>query len=178
MDILNFLFLKKQDLIRTEANDAKTDLLVLGASVSQTKRDDQYQTYGLPLADAVVSADKSNTEYYTVDLNVTSIVPVTTQKGVIEVFNLPSGPVPLPGFASAVPLIITNDSVDFTDADRVYMQTSLYYNPLGDDNFVPYFVSTGFLPGISCALYNASPIAAGSNQGSGKLYIYFELYNF
>lgn len=178
MDILNFLFLKKQDLIRTEANDAKTDLLVLGASVSQTKRDDQYQTYGLPLTDAVVSADKSNTEYYTVDLSETSIVPVTTQKGVIEVLNLPSGPVPLPGFVSAVPLIITNDSVDFTDADKVYMQTSLYYSPLVNDTFIPYFVSTGFLPGINCALYNASPIAEGSNQGLGKLYIYFELYNF
>jgi hypothetical protein len=178
MDILNFLFLKKQDLIRTEANDAATDLLILGANVPQSKRDDQYQTYALPLADAVVSADKSNTEYYTVDLNVTSIVPVTSQKGVIEVLNLTAGPVPSPGFASAIPLIITNDSVDFTDADRVYLQTSLYYNPSIDDNYVPYFVSTGFLPGISCALYNASPVAAGVNQGAGKLYIYFELYSF
>ncbi len=51
MDILNFLFLKKQDLIRTEANDAATDLLILGANVPQSKRDDQYQTYALPLAD-------------------------------------------------------------------------------------------------------------------------------
>lgn len=178
MDILNFLFLRKNDLVRTEANNAKTDLLVLGAEVAQSKRDDQYQTYGLPLADAVISADKANTEYYTVDLNTTSIIDVTTQKGVIEVYNLPSGPVPQPGFATAIPLIITNSGVDFTDADRVYIQTSLYYNAQFDDNFVPYFLSTGFLPGVSFALYNASPVAAGANQGQGKLYIYFELYNF
>jgi len=178
MDILNFLFLRKHDLVRSEASNASTDLLVLGAQVAQSKRDDQYQTYGLPLANAVVSADKANTEFYILDLNTTFIAEVSTQKGVIELTTLFLAPPPLPGFATSLPITIVNPDVDFSDTDRVYIQTSLYYSPAVDDNFVPYLITTGVATGINLTLYNASPLPAGAGQGEGELYIYFELYNF
>jgi len=50
MDILNWLYLKKQQLIRTVANNIETDVLPVGADVSFQKRGDKYQTYGLTLA--------------------------------------------------------------------------------------------------------------------------------
>lgn len=179
MDILNFLFLRKHDLVRSEASNASTDLLVLGAQVAQSRRDDQYQTYGLPLANAVVSADKANTGYYVLDFTSSLIADVITQKGVIEFPTFFLTPAPLPGFASSLSLKIANPDVDFSDLDRVYIQTSLYYSPAIDDNFIPYLISTGAtISGIDLALYNASPLPAGTNQGEGKLYIYFELYNF
>lgn len=60
MDILNWLFLKKQQLIKTEANNAKTDLVVLGAEVPFTQRGDGYQDYAMPLADAVAAGCTEN----------------------------------------------------------------------------------------------------------------------
>jgi len=50
MDILNWLHIKKQQLIRTVANNIETDVLPVGADVSFQKRGDKYQTYGLTLA--------------------------------------------------------------------------------------------------------------------------------
>lgn len=60
MTILNWLFWKKQQLIKTEANNAKTDLVVLGAEVPFTKRDDGYQDYAMSLADAVAAGCTEN----------------------------------------------------------------------------------------------------------------------
>lgn len=69
MDILNWLSLKRQQLIKTKPNDAKTDLVILGAEVPFTQRGDGYQNYAMSLADAVNSVvDDSytyNTEVYT-----------------------------------------------------------------------------------------------------------------
>lgn len=53
MDILNWIYLKTQGLIRTKANNPATDVIALGAEVPFTTRGDGYQTYGMPLADAV-----------------------------------------------------------------------------------------------------------------------------
>jgi len=51
MDILNWLYLKRQQLIKTTVNNPDTDLLVLGAEVPFTKRDDGYQNYAMTVAD-------------------------------------------------------------------------------------------------------------------------------
>lgn len=53
MDILNWLYLKTQGLVRTQVNDAKTDLVALGTEVPFIQRGDGYQTYSMTLADAV-----------------------------------------------------------------------------------------------------------------------------
>lgn len=63
MDILNWLYLKTQGLVRTQANDAKTDLITLGAEVPFTTRGDGYQAYAMPLADAVHAGCVENNTY-------------------------------------------------------------------------------------------------------------------
>lgn len=65
MTILNWLYWKKQQLIKKTANDAKTDLVVLGAEVPFTKRDDGYQDYAMTLADAVHAGCTENNTLYT-----------------------------------------------------------------------------------------------------------------
>ena len=51
MDILNWLYLRKEQLIKKTANNPKTDLVVLGADVTFAKRGDQYQTYAMTVED-------------------------------------------------------------------------------------------------------------------------------
>jgi len=50
MDILNWLHIKRQALIRTVL-DSPQDLVVLGADVSFQKRGDKYQSYAMPSTD-------------------------------------------------------------------------------------------------------------------------------
>jgi hypothetical protein len=178
MDILNWLYIKTQGLVRTEANNAKTDLVALGANVGFQKRDDQYQTYAMTLADAVNSADAANTAYYTLDYGIDGfIIDVTTTKGVIEITNF-AADVPDPAFATAVPLIIQNSDITFGNPDNLYLQLSVYYKPTIDDNFIPYLLATGAILGQEVAIFNANPAVAGANQGTGFLYVYYELYQF
>jgi len=51
MNIINWLYLKRQQLIKTEVNDATTDLILLGAQVPFTTRDDGYQDYAMTIQD-------------------------------------------------------------------------------------------------------------------------------
>lgn len=163
MDILNWFYLRKEKLIRKTANNAEKDLIAVGADVTFLKRDDRYKTYAMPLKDLSVAGDVANTAYYTVDLNTTSVVNVTTQKGVIEITMNTSIADPLPAFGSAVPLVIANADMDFSNADNVYLQTTPYYNPSFGDTFIPYVLSTGFLPtGATFAIFNANPSVAGA----------------
>jgi len=55
MDILNWLRIKKQQLIRTTLDSPK-DLVVLGADVSYQKRGDKYQSYAMPAEDFLATA--------------------------------------------------------------------------------------------------------------------------
>jgi hypothetical protein len=179
MDILNWLYLRKQQLIRTTANNADTDIVALGADVTFAKRDDLYKTYAMTLKDLSVAGDVANTGYYTVDLDVPVIsVDVNTQKGVIEIIMDETNTNPLPAFGSSVSMIITNANMDFTDSDKIYMQYSVYYRPLGDDSFIPYVLSTGVTSGTNFEIFNASPALAGTAQFTGRFYLYYELYNF
>ena len=163
MDILNWLYLRKEQLIRTTANNPETDLVAIGADVTFAKRDDKYKTYAMPIKDLVATGDVANTAYYTVDLGVTNVVNVTTQKGVIEITMDNTIADPLPAFGSIVPLVINNVDMDFSNADNVYIQTSPYYNPAIGDTFIPYVISTGVLPiGASFAIFNANPTLAGA----------------
>ncbi len=163
MDILNWLYLRKEQLIRTTANNPATDLVAIGADVTFAKRDDKYKTYAMPIKDLVAAGSAANTAYYTVDLNTTSVVNVTTPKGVIEITMDNTIADPLPAFGSVVPLIINNVDMDFSNADNIYIQTSPYYNPAIGDTFIPYVISTGVLPiGASFAIFNANPALAGA----------------
>lgn len=51
MDILNWLYLRKNQLIKKTVNNATTDLVVLGADATFAKRDDKYKTYAMTVED-------------------------------------------------------------------------------------------------------------------------------
>ena len=55
MDILNWLYIKRQALIRTVL-DSPQDLVILGADVSFQKRGDKYQSYAMPAEDFLALA--------------------------------------------------------------------------------------------------------------------------
>lgn len=81
MDILNWLYIRKQQLIKTEVNDASTDLLVLGAEVPFTTRDDGYQSYGMTVQSLIpLVYNKANVTQIT---NPTTPVTVNANSGII-----------------------------------------------------------------------------------------------
>jgi hypothetical protein len=179
MDILNWLYIKSQQLIRTKANDPNSDLVVLGANVGFNKRDDQYQTYAMPLSAAVQSGCTGNTKHYELDITNTTVVTVDTPRGIIDITGMGSS-VPLtpdPAFATSVYFLINNPDLDLSISNRddIYVQYSVYYNNVKFDNVVPYLISTGVANGLEFNLYNASP-AAGVENWQGALYVYYELY--
>lgn len=51
MDILNWIYLKTQGLIKRTPNNTDTDTLAIGANVGFQRRGDSYQTYGMTLGD-------------------------------------------------------------------------------------------------------------------------------
>jgi hypothetical protein len=164
MDILNWLYLRTNKLIKTTVNNPK-DLVVLGADVTFIKRGDKYQTYAMSVEDLFNNADVNATGYYTIDMNavVTPIVDVTTKKGVIEIIMESPALNPQPAFATAVPLYVNNAAMDFTDPDAIYMQHSVYYSPVMGDSFIPYVISTGATPtGSEFAIFNANPALVGA----------------
>lgn len=186
MDILNWLYTKAAGLVKTTANDPNTDLIALGANVGFNKRDDQYQTYGMTLKNAVQSGCTGNTKHYELDMTVTNTVTVDTPRGIIDITGMGTAPflTPDPAFAFQTPFYINNPDLDLTVANRdnVYLQYSVYYaSAPTDDNAIPYLISTGFIipNGVGFNLYNANPAAAPvapNNQWTGALYVYYELY--
>jgi len=180
MTILNWLYLKKQQLIKTEANNAETDLIVLGAQVPFTTRDDGYQDYAMPLKDAVQSGNQANTKHYELDITATSTVTVNTNRGIIDITGMGSS-VPLTpalAYGSSVGFLINNPDLDLTFAnkDNIYVQYSVYYNQAATDNTIPYLIATGVSAGLGFNLYNANPAVASANNWDGDLYVYYELY--
>jgi hypothetical protein len=180
MNIINWIYLKKQQLIRTEANNADTDLIVLGAEVPFTTRDDGYQDYAMTLKDAVQSGCKANTKHYELNRALTDTVTVNTVKGIIDITGMgTSDPLkPARALGSSVSFKINNPDLDLTltNRDNIYVQYSLYYKNVATDNTVPYLISTGVANGLEFNLYNANPAIAGANNWDGALYIYYELY--
>jgi hypothetical protein len=181
MDILNWLYIKRQQLIRTEANNASTDLLVLGAEVPFTTRDDGYQSYAMPLANAIQSGNVGNTKHYTLDIAVTSSVTVDTPRGIIDILGMGSSAplTPAIAYGSSVSFLIDNPDLDLTFANRdnIYVQYSVYYSQVFGDKAIPYLISTGVANGLEFNLYNANPsLVVGLNNWEGALYVYYELY--
>jgi hypothetical protein len=165
MDILNWLYLKKQQLIKKEANNPQTDLIVLGAEVPFTERGDGYQNYAMTLANGVQSGNQGNTAHYELDMTVTNTVTVNTTRGIIDIIGMGTAPflTPDPAFAFQTPFYINNPDLDLTIANR---------------DKIPYLISTGFIipNGVGFNLYNANPAVATANNWTGALYVYYELY--
>jgi hypothetical protein len=51
MDILNWVYLLKNKLVKTTVQNPEQDLLVLGSKVTYAKRGDKYQSYGMTVQD-------------------------------------------------------------------------------------------------------------------------------
>jgi hypothetical protein len=156
-----------------------TDLIALGRA--DKNYDGGYRPIAISAEDLIqqVVDTVNNTGYYTVDLAVTSLVPVTTPKGVIEITMDETNLNPEPAFFNSVGLYIQNADMDFTDQDKIYIQFSTYYSQSMGDTFIPYVLSTGGAPtGINLSIFNANPAPAGPGQFIGKMYLYYELYNF
>jgi hypothetical protein len=180
MDILNWIYMKTAGLIRTTANNPNTDLIAVGANVGPVQRGDSYQTYAMPIKDLVESGCEANTVHYELDITQTSLVTVTTPRGIIDILGLGSAPLltPNPAFASTTAFFINNPELDLTigNRDNIYIQYSVYYSASGVDNAIPYLINTGLASGAQFNLYNANPAVAGANNWEGALYVYYELY--
>jgi hypothetical protein len=181
MDILNWIFLRKEELIKTKANDPDTDLVALGADVTYNKRGDKYQTYAMPLKYAVQDGLIANTAHYELDITTSNVVTVTTPRGIIDITGMGTAAplTPDAAFATSTPFFINNPELDLTigNRDNVYVQYSVYYNQAISDNAIPYLLSTGFIsPGLGFNLFNANPALADAQNWTGALYVYFELY--
>jgi hypothetical protein len=181
MDILNWLYLRKEQLIKTTANNPETDLVAIGADVTFAKRDDKYKTYAMPIKDLVAAGSVANTGSYELDLDVTNVVTVTTQKGIIDILGMGElgDTTPDPSFANPEVIYINNPELDLTVANRenIYIQYSIYYSPTIDDNAIPYVMSTGIATtGIELTVFNANPAIADTNNWQGAFYLYYELY--
>ncbi len=172
--------MKTAGLVKTTANNPDTDLIALGANVGFNKRDDQYQTYAMPLKDAVQAALPANTAHYELDIAVSQVVEVSTPRGIIDIVNMGTAALltPDPAFATSVPFFINNPELDLTFANRdnIYVQYSLYYNRAVNDDAIPYLISTGLTPGLGFNLYNANPTGPDIANWTGALYVYYELY--
>lgn len=122
--------------------------------------------------------DISDIAYYTVDASSTSVVSVTTSKGIIEINNFESvASLPTPSFAVSSPLYIYNADIS-TNVDDNYVQITPYYKQALSDKAIPYILVTGALANqVSLNIYNASPAVAGANQWEGTFYIFYEIKN-
>ena len=150
-NLTNFASIIRDRMVKKET--VPTDLIALGRA--DANYDGGYRPIAINAGNLIqqVVDTVNNTGYYTVDLAVTSVVDVTTQKGVIEIAMDYLIADPLPAFASSVGLTITNADMDFTDLDKVYMQFSVYYNQGPDDTFIPYVLSTGAIVGSNFNIF-------------------------
>ena len=179
MDILNWLHIKKQNLIRTTL-DSPQDLLVLGADVSFQKRGDKYQSYAMPAKDFIEAGLIANTAHYELDITVTNTVTVNTIRGIIDITGMGTTAflTPDPAYATSYPFLINNPDLDLSvgNIDNIYVQYSVYYRQAADDNAIPYLISAGASSGLGFNLYNANPAIADTANWTGALYVYYELY--
>jgi len=70
MDILNWVYLLKNKLVKTTVQDPAQDLLVIGNNVTFAKRGDKYQSYGMTVEDfaAYVASTAGTQMNYTTGL--------------------------------------------------------------------------------------------------------------
>lgn len=149
------------------------------ASPDQIIRNAQYKEAALPrFAHLNELVDQVNDiAAYSIDLSAVTTLAVTTSKGIIAVTIDTGASDPDPAFATSVSFTITNDDIP-ADLNSVYVQVTPYYTivPAADDLAIPYVIVAGNIADtITLSIYNASPTAAGADQWTGVLYLYYEI---
>lgn len=112
MDILNWLYIRKQQLIKTTP-DSTSDLLVLGADATFAKRGDKYKSYAMPLVDlAPALYDTANVTQAT---SITTGVTVNAHTGVITTVSATTAA----NSTEATGFVVTNSAV--TTASKILL---------------------------------------------------------
>lgn len=112
MDILNWLYIRKQQLIKTTP-DSTSDLLVLGADATFAKRGDKYKSYAMPLVDlAPALYDTANVTQTNL---ITTAVTVNAHTGVITTVSASTAA----NSTEATGFVVTNSAV--TTASKILL---------------------------------------------------------
>ncbi|MEI6886905.1 MAG: hypothetical protein WCK31_01555 [bacterium] len=121
--------------------------------------------------------DISDIAKYDLDVDATYILPINTNKGIIDIINFDLIAVPLPGFATSYQIVLTNNPVlNLANKENLYIQLTPYYSAGLGDLFVPYVVPTGAtVDGLNITIYNANPAADLGSNGTGDFYLYYEI---
>jgi hypothetical protein len=155
MDILNWLYLRKQQLIKKTVNNATTDLVVLGADATFAKRDDKYKTYAMTVEDfatavALPPAYKSFTA-------------LLTQSGESDIVSINSGNL-------TIGVTYAFDAMDITQWDFTNVGGPKYPDTTS-------FIATGTTPNAwgSDWVYNTgAPVATILENTIGNVWFAYE----
>lgn len=125
--------------------------------------------------DYMIQQQNADYKFYEIDIDATTVVDITTGKGIIEINNMATVAYPTPGAALPVFITLTNPDLPINDPHTVYLQLTPYYNPGIDDTVVPHVVVRGAISGSVISIYNVSNEAEGADQWTGLFYIYYEI---
>lgn len=177
MDILNWIYLVKSKLIKTQLQ-ASDDLVILGTNQGYEKKGDKYLSYGMKASDFAQALGGGVPGYYEMNVPTSTVVNITTSKGIINVtgantvFTSALGP-----FAAQITFQLALP--DITTPDKCYVQfTTAYYTEVVKDSSKPYIIGYYAIPGVYGAnIYDLAPKDVSyTNQFDGQFRIYYELH--
>lgn len=120
MDILNWLFIRKQNLIK-EAPNSQDDLVMLGANVTFAKRGDKYKSYAVALKNLITKPTDAGIAG-SLASPITFGNPVTLNGNIGSVYFNTTGLLPGGGGAT----FIFNDIVTWNPGNKIML--SIDYN--------------------------------------------------
>ena len=176
MDILNWIYLVKSKLIKTQLQSSD-DLVILGSNQGYEKRGDKYLSYGMKASDFAQALGGDTPGYYEMNVPTSTTVNITTRKGIIKVtgadtvFTTALGP-----FAAEIKFDLALAGI--TTFDKCYVQFTTDYGAVNvKDSSKPYVIGWFVIPGLYGAnIYDLAPkVALNTNQFTGQFLIYYEL---
>lgn len=90
MDILNWLYLVKSNLVKTAIQDKTKDLVILGNNVSFDKRGDKFQSYGITVSDFASQLSANLLPIVPVSNTVFTTFTGTLAQTVVKTLTLPA----------------------------------------------------------------------------------------
>jgi len=121
--------------------------------------------------------DISDIAKYDLDIDATYILPINTNKGIIDIINFNAIAVPDPALGSAYQIVLTNNPIlNLANKENLYIQLTPYYSAGFMDLFIPYVIATGAtVNGLNITIYNANPAPDLGSNGTGDFYLYYEI---
>jgi len=161
MDILNWVYLLKNKLVKKEVQDPKQDLVILGNNVSYVKRGDKYQSYGMTVEDFAKAVGGLQGESYTVVLaNGADAVANAAQLTDAYAYAVAATPYGIPKFSEnrftiiaapgyydfgSTPFIMDTEYVDLVSLDG---NRSIVFNSLDSAGTISITANDVFVNGI------------------------------